>query len=70
MQKKLYYTQILFNNKIKNRNLFILPEYINQLFYIYNGKSYVQLKIIDEMVGYQFKNFIITKKRSIFKKKK
>lgn len=56
--------------RILNKNLIILPEYINFFFYIYNGHKYIYLKIYENMIGYRFGEFIYTKKKHIFKKKK
>lgn len=56
--------------KIMNKNSVILPNYIDLNFKIYNGKKFIDLKIIDLMVGYRFGEFIETRKRPIHKKKK
>jgi len=56
---------------LKKKNSIILPEYINLFFKIYNGKQYLQLKVIEEMVGHKFGEFIFTRKlRKKDKKKK
>lgn len=57
-------------NKIYNKNLTISLKYIDCIVYIYNGKKFVKLKIINEMIGYKFGEFIYTRERCIFKKKK
>jgi len=51
---------------LKKKNSIILPEYIDLFFKIYNGKQYLKLKVIEEMVGHKFGEFIFTRK---FKKK-
>ena len=56
--------------KIHNKNLIILPEYINKIIGIYNGKFFINLKITKKMIGYKFGEFIYTKKKHIYKKKK
>ena len=56
--------------KIFNKNLVILPEYLNYIFSIYNGKTFIKVKITEEMIGYKFGEFINTRKRYIYKKKK
>ncbi len=53
---------------IYNKNLTILPEYINSLFSIYNGKTFINIKINEKMVGYKFGEFINTRKKHIYKK--
>lgn len=55
---------------INQKNYNILPEYENYIFFIYNGKNYFKLKIKKKMIGYKFGEFINTRKRHIYKKKK
>ncbi len=61
------------NNKIieiQNKNLTILPEYINHFVNVYNGKTFINLKIHEKMIGFKFGEFINTRKKHIYKKKK
>lgn len=68
------YKNSLTNSKIKHKlNIktktnIILPEYVSNTVYIYNGKKWLALKITENMVGNQFGVFIST--RSVFKYKK
>nr|YP_010394250.1 ribosomal protein S19 [Phytophthora colocasiae]UXG56154.1 ribosomal protein S19 [Phytophthora colocasiae]DAZ88258.1 TPA_asm: ribosomal protein S19 [Phytophthora colocasiae]DAZ88769.1 TPA_asm: ribosomal protein S19 [Phytophthora colocasiae] len=56
--------------KIMNKNLTILPEYSNSSVSIYNGKIFINLEINDKMIGFKFGEFINTRKKHIYKKKK
>ena len=56
--------------KIINKNLTILPEYINNPVSIYNGKIFINLVINAKMVGFKFGEFINTRKKHIYKKNK
>lgn len=56
--------------KIDNKNLIILPEYINKNVNVYNGKTFVNINITEKMIGYKFGEFINTRKKHIYKKKK
>jgi ribosomal protein S19 len=56
--------------KITNKNLTILPEYSNYSVSIYNGKIFINLEINDKMIGFKFGEFINTRKKHIYKKKK
>ena len=47
-----------------------MPENINNIYSIYNGKNLIKLKITEDMIGYKFGEFINTKIRHIYKKKK
>ena len=65
-------TNILKNTwtKIYNKNLIILSQYVNKVFRIYNGKIFISLKINSNMVGYKFGEFVYTRKKHVYKKKK
>ena len=54
------------------RNSMVLPLHIGKEFLIYNGKSWILLKVIEEMVGHKFGEFCSTRKKTIhkFQKKK
>nr|YP_010394683.1 ribosomal protein S19 [Phytophthora quercina]DAZ89120.1 TPA_asm: ribosomal protein S19 [Phytophthora quercina] len=56
--------------KINNKNLTILPEYVNHSVSVYNGKIFINLEINDKMIGFKFGEFINTRKKHIYKKKK
>lgn len=55
--------------KIYNKNLTILPEYIDHFVNVYNGKIFVNIKINEKMIGFKFGEFINTRKKHIYKKK-
>lgn len=56
--------------KITNKNLTILPEYSNRFVNVYNGKTFINLTINEKMVGFKFGEFISTRRKHIYKKKK
>nr|YP_010394801.1 ribosomal protein S19 [Phytophthora versiformis]DAZ89238.1 TPA_asm: ribosomal protein S19 [Phytophthora versiformis] len=56
--------------KINNKNLTILPEYSNHSISVYNGKIFINLEINDKMIGFKFGEFINTRKKYIYRKKK
>ena len=56
--------------KITNKNLTILPEYNQRTVNVYNGKIFITLEINDKMIGFKFGEFINTRKKHIYKKKK
>lgn len=61
------YHKIINNNKkwikIFNKNLVIMPQDINNIYNIYNGQNFIRLKIIKDMIGYKFGEFIYTRKK-------
>ena len=74
-QKKgpFFKVNLISNNnwiEIYNKNLTILPEYIDHFINIYNGKNFINMKINEKMVGFKFGEFINTRKKHIYKKKK
>jgi ribosomal protein S19 len=56
--------------KIYNKNLTILPEYFYNFLNIYNGKTFINIKINEKMIGFKFGEFVNTRKKHIYKKKK
>ncbi|KAL9342559.1 hypothetical protein Peur_065884 [Populus x canadensis] len=52
----------LSNKKIWTRRSTILPEYINNYVRIYNGKTFVRVKITEGKVGHKFGEFAFTRK--------
>ena len=55
--------------KTKARNLRIAPIYVNKTFHIHNGKDFIKIKIVKEMVGHKLGEFAKTRKTFKFKKK-
>ncbi len=56
--------------KIWCRNSIILPEFLGYKFQIYTGNRFIMLTITENMVGYKFGEFALTRKIVIHKKKK
>jgi small subunit ribosomal protein S19 len=56
--------------KIFSRNSYILPQFINLNFKVHNGKSFINLSITKNMIGYKFGEFVPTRKKFSFKKNK
>jgi|TARA_B100000003_G_C10889152_1_gene354457 small subunit ribosomal protein S19 len=54
---------------IWSRRSVIIPQFINQQVYIYNGKTFISLLVTEDMVGHKFGEFAITRKRALHKKK-
>ena len=40
----------------------IVPEMIGHLFAVHNGKSFVEVKVVEDMVGYRLGEFVPTRK--------
>lgn len=53
-----------------SRNLIIIPEYIGNTFLVHNGLMHKKLTITKYMVGQKLGEFIPTKKKPNFDKKK
>jgi small subunit ribosomal protein S19 len=56
--------------KIWSRRSTIVPEFISKHVFVHNGKSFVSLRVQEDMVGHKFGEFARTRKKPIHKKKK
>ena len=56
--------------KTMPRNSKIVPKFVGLSFRIHNGKSFNELIVTSNMVGYKFGEFIFTRKKFLFKKTK
>ena len=52
------------------KNFVILPKFVGLTMQVYNGKTFIAIKIVDEMVGYKVGEFVLTRKQFSYKKKK
>ena len=52
------------------RNYEITPNILGKTFKVYNGKTFIKLNIIDEMIGYKIGEFVPTRVKFMFKKKR
>ena len=55
--------------KTTSKNSIIVPKFIGLTFQIYNGKTFITVKIIEEMINHKFGEFINTRKQFFYKKK-
>jgi len=51
------------NLKTHSRDMVIIPEMLGHVLKIYNGNSYVEVKITEEMLGHFLGEFSLTRKR-------
>lgn len=56
-------------NKIWSRRSMILPQFVGKQLSIHNGKTFLSVKILPEMVGQKVGEFANTRKKPIHKKK-
>lgn len=72
-QKLFLINKNLINNtkeiKIESRNLTILPSYVGKTVQVHNGKKFINLIIVREMINHKLGEFIKTRKNFKFKKK-
>jgi len=57
------------NYKIWSRRSVILPFFLGKKVMIHNGKTFITLKITDEMIGHKLGEFASTRKKAFHKKK-
>ena len=69
--KKIKSSKLIFKNKIKtmSKSSTILPKFIGLTLWVYNGKTFTMIKVIDEMIGHKLGEFILTRKKFSYKKK-
>lgn len=69
--KKINSYDLALKNNIKtmSKNSTILPKFVGITFKIYNGKTFVILKIVEEMIGHKLGEFISTRKQYFYKNK-
>lgn len=60
-----YFVPLVFNESLvartDKRRCTIIPPYVGKTIEVYNGKSYIPLKITPEMVNFKLGDFILTK---------
>lgn len=61
-------TQIKRTRKVWSRRSCILPQFVGSFTQIYNGKSFIGLKITEEMVGHKFGEFASTRKAATLRR--
>jgi len=68
--KKILNLKKTYNKIIYDKSLVIVREYINNSFQIYNGIKTLELLVTSEMVGLKFGEFILTRKKHVFSRRK
>ncbi len=48
--------------KTWSRRSIVLPEFVDKIFEIHNGRRFIKIKITDEMVGRKLGEFALTRK--------
>ena len=69
LNKNLIYKELKNEIKTTSRNSEIIPKFIDQMFYVYNGKIFTKVLVTKEMIGHKFGEFAFTRKKFSFKKK-
>jgi len=57
-------------SKVWSRRSVILPQFVDTPVFIYNGKTFISLKITEDMIGHKFGEFATTRRKPQHKKKK
>lgn len=56
--------------KTTSKNSIIVPKFAGSTLQIYNGKTFITVKIVEEMINHKLGEFINTRKQFSYKKKK
>nr|YP_010377307.1 ribosomal protein S19 [Odontella aurita]QYB22956.1 ribosomal protein S19 [Odontella aurita] len=70
--------KVVNNKKIKKkkeiqimlRETVIIPFFVGRIFSVHNGKTFLKVKIVDDMIGHKLGEFSPTRKQFTYKKKK
>lgn len=58
-------------NKYKaSRNSEIVPKFLGFVFSVHNGKNYSEITVTKNMIGHKFGEFVFTRSKFYYKKKK
>jgi ribosomal protein S19 len=52
------------------RNYEITSKFVGLMYLVHSGKMFIKLNITDEMIGHKVGEFVSTRERFVFKKKK
>lgn len=72
---KGFFTNLKENDKKKyksyilTKNSKIIPQFLNKTFEIFNGKEFYEIEVNQDMIGHKFGEFVLTRKKFVFKKK-
>ncbi len=50
--------------RTRSRASFIIPEFVGLFLYVYNGKNFIPVKVVENMVGHKLGEFAPTRKFS------
>lgn len=67
---KEIFNQDIHNFKTTSRKSTIVPAFVGRYLSIHNGKSFLKIKVTENMIGKKFGEFIPTRKKFSFKKNK
>merc|ERR1712238_392344 len=70
--KKAKASKLVFKDNVKtiSKNSTLLPKFFGFTLRVYNGKTFITVKIINEMIGHKLGEFVSTRKQFSYKKKK
>lgn len=65
-------SELILKKSIKtiSKNSLILPQFVGLTLQVYNGKTFINITIINEMIGHKLGEFVSTRKQFFYKKKK
>ena len=71
---EFFFNEVRLTNKKKlkttSRNSVVLPFLIGRVIQVHNGKFFIPVNITEEMIGHKLGEFVLTRLRHIYKKKK
>jgi ribosomal protein S19 len=69
------YSKVLLDRETETRRVWsrssmIVPNHLGDRFLVHNGKSFVPVKVVGDMIGHKFGEFASTRKKPIHKSNK
>jgi small subunit ribosomal protein S19 len=56
--------------QIISRKSTIIPKFVGKIYNVHSGKNYSKVTVLKNMIGHKFGEFVITRAKFVFKKKK
>lgn len=57
-------------SKSWSRSTTIVPSFVGKILHVHNGQRFIQIKIINSMIGHKLGEFVLTRKTYSYKKQK
>ncbi len=67
LKSKLLENRIIKEARVWSRTSMVLPLQVGEEYKVYNGKSWIAVKVVEDMVGHKFGEFSSTRGKTVHK---